>query len=107
MKTKILADFQICISATLNELHEMYVFVSIDKAAYNIAIICKKYNATDVLKEIGILDAENETCEKINNNQEGIIQDNSGYNTRPKLSNGSKDKTGPSNYIKIQWVLGS
>ena len=42
----------------------MYVFVSIDKAAYNIAIICKKYNVTVVLKEIGILDAENETCEK-------------------------------------------
>ena len=45
----------------------MYVFVSIDKAAYNIAIICKKYNVTVVLKETGILDAENKTCEKINN----------------------------------------
>ena len=60
----------------LNELHEKYVLVPIDKAANNIAIICKKYYVTVILKEIGILDAGNETYEKINKNQEEIIQDN-------------------------------
>ena len=51
----------------------MYVFVPIDKAANNIAIIC--YD-TVILKEIGILDAGNEMYEKINKNQEEIVQYN-------------------------------
>ena len=37
------------------------------------------------LKEIGILDAGNETYEKIIKNQEEIIQDNLEYNTSLKL----------------------
>ena len=40
----------------LNELHEKFVLVPIDKAAKNVAIICKKYHVTVILKEIGILD---------------------------------------------------
>ena len=82
----------------LHELHEKYVLVPIDKAANNIAIICKKYYVTVILKEIGILDAGNETYEKLNKNQEEIIQDNLEYNTRLKLSNGSKDKSLPIMY---------
>ena len=82
----------------LNELHEKYVFVPIDKADNNIAIICKKYYVTVILKEIGILDAANETYEKINKNQEEIIQDNLEYSTRLKLSNGSKYKSLPIMY---------
>ena len=35
----------------LNELHEKYVLVPIDKAANNIAIICKKYPVTGILNE--------------------------------------------------------
>ena len=38
----------------LNELHKTYVLVPIDKAANNIAVICKKYYITVILKEIGI-----------------------------------------------------
>ena len=45
------------------------------------------------MKEIRILEARNETHENINKNQEKIIQDNLEYNTRLKLSNGSKDKS--------------
>ena len=41
----------------LNELHEKYVLVPIDNAANNVAIICRT--------EIGILDAGNETYEKL------------------------------------------
>ena len=45
----------------LNELNKKYVLFSIEKAASNIAIICKKYYVTVILKEIEILDAGNET----------------------------------------------
>ena len=45
----------------LNELHEKYVLVPTEKAANNIAIICKKYYVTVILKEIEILDARNIT----------------------------------------------
>ena len=79
----------------LNELHEKYVLVPIDKTTNNIVIICKKYCVTVILKEIRILDVGNEMYEKINKNQEEIIQDNLEYNTRLKLSNGSKDKSLP------------
>ena len=81
----------------LNEVHEKYVFVPIDKAANNIAIICEKYYVTVILKEIKILDVGNETHEKINKNLE-FIQDNLEYNTRLKLSGGSKDKSLPIMY---------
>ena len=57
----------------LSELYEKYVLVPTDKAANNIAIICKKYYVTVILKEIGILDAGNETYEKINKNQEEVM----------------------------------
>ena len=79
----------------LHKLHEKYVLVSIDIAVINIVIICKMYYVTVILKEIGILDDGNETYKKINKNQEKIIQDNLEYNTRLKLSNGSKDKSWP------------
>ena len=50
----------------LHELHEEYALVPIDKAVNNIAIIYKMCHVTVILKEIGILDAGNETYEKIN-----------------------------------------
>ena len=77
-----------------------YILVPIDKAAGNIAIICKKYFGTVILKKNGILDAGNETYEKINKNQEEIIQDNLEYNKRLKLSKGGKDKSLPI----IYWI---
>ena len=80
----------------LNELHEKYVLVPIDKAANIIAIICKKYYVTVILKEIG--NKFYEMYEKINKNQEQIIQHNLEYNTRLKLSNGSEDNSLPIMY---------
>ena len=82
----------------VHELHEKYVLVPIDKAANNIAIICKKYYVTVNWKEIGILETANETCEKINKNQIKIIQNNLEYNTRLTLSNESKEKSLPIMY---------
>ena len=84
----------------LNELHGKCVLIPIDQAANNIAIICKKSYVTVILKEIGILDVGNKTFEKIVKNQEEIIQEHFKYNTRLKLSNGSKDRGLPIMY----WV---
>ena len=75
----------------MHEMHEKYAFIPTDKAANNIAIICKKYCVTVILKEI--LDAGNKTYEKINKTQVGTTQDDVEYNTRFKLSNGSKNKS--------------
>ena len=74
------------------------VLVPTNKAANNIAIRCKRHYVTVILKEIGILGAGNETYEKINENQEEIIQVNLEYNTHLKLTNGSKDKSLPIMY---------
>ena len=49
----------------LNELHEKYVLIPIDKTTNNIVIICKKYCVTVILKEIGILDVGNEIMKKL------------------------------------------
>ena len=64
----------------LNDKHEKYIFVPIDKTTNNVAIICKKYSVTLILKEI--LDVVNETNERLNKNQEEIIQDNLEYITQ-------------------------
>ena len=41
----------------LNEVHEKHFLVPISKAANHIAVICRKYYLTIILKEIGILEA--------------------------------------------------
>ena len=84
---------QVAVIEYLNELHEKYVLVPIDKAPNNTTIISKRYYVTVILKEIGILDTGNERYEKINKNQEEVVQVNFEYNPRHKLSNGSKDKS--------------
>ena len=76
------------------ELHQNYILFLIGKAPNSIAIICKKYYDTVLLKEIGILDAGNEMHKKIKKNQE----ENSECSTRLKLSIGSKDKSLPIMY---------
>ena len=84
----------------LNKLHEKYVFVPIDKAANNIAIICKEYCVTVILKEIGIFNTGSEVYEKWNKNLKEIIQDNLECNTRLKLSSRSNDESFPI----IYWI---
>ena len=44
----------------LNEIHKKYAFILIDKAANNIAKMCKKYYITVILKEIVIQPLEKE-----------------------------------------------
>ena len=43
------------VSEYLQKLHEKFVLVPIDKAANNVAIVCKRYYVEVMLKEIGIL----------------------------------------------------
>ena len=45
----------------LNILQEQYVMCPIDKAANNIAFICKKYFAQVPLKELGLLNTTSNT----------------------------------------------
>ena len=47
------------IQSSIQQLQEKYVLVPIDKAANNIAFICKKYYAEKLLKEMGLLGSSN------------------------------------------------
>ena len=84
----------------LKMLHNKYVLVPIDKAANNIAIICKKYYVEVLLKEIGILAPEhgNETYVKSQRSSAEIIDENAEYSKRLGLSINEKDKTLPIMY---------
>ena len=51
---------QYVVTEYLNEIHEKYMLVLVDKASNNIAIICKEYCVNTFLKKLGILEAGNE-----------------------------------------------
>ena len=57
----------------LDELHSKYVFVPIDKAANNIAIVCKKFYILRLLKELGISDTPSNTYRISSSTSENII----------------------------------
>ena len=82
----------------LNDLHSKYVLVPIDKAANNIAIICKKFYVSVILKEVGILGSGNDTYEKSEGNPEEIIHINLEFNKRLNLVNNVKDNCLPIMY---------
>ena len=50
----------------LNILQEQYVMCPIDKAANNIAFICKKYYIQVLLKELGLLNITLNTYQQVN-----------------------------------------
>ena len=50
----------------LNILQEQYVMCPIDKAANNIAFICKKHYVQGLLKELGLLNTTSKTHEQVN-----------------------------------------
>ena len=60
----------------LDDLHNKFVIVTIDKAANNFAFICKKYYITRLLSELGVPNGNNPTYNLINRNQIEIISDN-------------------------------
>ena len=58
----------------LEELHEKFVLVPIDKAANNIAVICKKHYVAVMVKELGKLEKRSETYEEIEDRQEEVAE---------------------------------
>jgi len=82
----------------LSSLHKKYVFVPIDKAANNVAIICKKFYVETILKEIGILGQGNVTYEMASKTKEEIINDNIGYSEHLNLKVADKHKDLPMMY---------
>ena len=54
LKDKLIVDY-------LNQIHSKFVLVPIDKAANDIAIICKRFYIEKLLLEIGLLNTPSET----------------------------------------------
>ena len=82
----------------LNSFHGKFVLTPIDKAASNVAVICKRYYAEVLLKEIGILGDGSETYEKIAKTKEEIINDDEEYSTRLGYTLSNKEKDLPTMY---------
>ena len=64
------------VKACLSDLHNKYVFVSVDKAPNNIIIICKRYFET-LIKELGLDNCStptgNSTCTSCQMSSEDIV----------------------------------
>ena len=58
----------------LADLQSKYVMVPIDKAANNIAFVCKRYYALVILKELGLIGSSSSTYTSIDDTPENIIQ---------------------------------
>ena len=71
---------QNAVTTYLQELHNKFVIVPIDKAGSNIAIICKKFYVEKLLEEVGIIGEQSKTYEKTTNkDKKEIIQENVKY----------------------------
>ena len=83
----------------LEELHKKYVFVPIDKAANNVAIICKKHYVEVILKEVGVNSVPSDTYSPAQKSKDEIIFDNIEYSKRLKLQpNEERDSVLPVMY---------
>ena len=58
----------------LNDLHSKFVLVPIDKAANNIAIVCKQFYIKRILLEVGLSDNESDTY-KISEHDSAVVID--------------------------------
>jgi len=94
----------VVVKQALNDLHEKYVFTPIDKASNNIAIICKKFYISTLIKELGFNDTDpnaNNTYNAIEGIQENsIIQRHCNYLSKLKLSVDDTNKCLPN----IYWI---
>ena len=57
----------------LEELHSKFVLVPIDKAAKNIAVICKRFYITRLMKELGLSGEKSKTYQLSSSSSENII----------------------------------
>jgi len=79
----------------LSDLHDKYVMVPIDKAANNVAFICKRYYASIILQELGLLgsvtstytEIGNETPDSIINRHKMELKDQFNINVNGKMLN--------------------
>ena len=58
----------------LKILQEQYVMCPIDKAANNIAFICKKYYVQVLLKELDLLNTTSNTYHQVNDTHHNVLQ---------------------------------
>ena len=58
----------------LNILQEQHVMCPVDKAANNIAFICKKYYVQVLTKKLGLLSATSNTYQQVNDTLHSILQ---------------------------------
>ena len=82
----------------LSSMHKKYVLVPIDKAANNVAFICKKYYVQVILNEIGILGSGSPTYAKAEKNTDEIIEENCLYAKHRGFEVKEEEKTLPSMY---------
>jgi hypothetical protein len=82
----------------LGELHNNFVIVPIDKAANNIAIICKRFYVSRLLSEVGALGDPNSTYEIKDINPQELIHDDILLCERYGLKLEEKQKTLPIMY---------
>ena len=82
----------------LERLHEKYVFVPIDKAGNNIAVICKKYYVEVILKEIGHIGDGSNTYVKTSKTVADIVEENVMYSERLGLEVDDREKDLPNMY---------
>ena len=82
----------------LEQLHQKFVFVPIDKAGNNIAIICKRYYVEVILKEIGQIGSGNSTYEKTSKAVADVVDDNVMYSQHLGLEVDEREKYLPTMY---------
>ena len=82
----------------LKILHERYVVVPIDKAANNIAIICKRFYVFRLLQEIGVIGNESPTYQLSDRNRDEIIDTNIQLSEQYGLKLTEKQKSLPTMY---------
>jgi len=82
----------------LNDLHSKYTIVPIDKAANNVALICKKYYVEVILREIGVLGEHSTTYSMSTESKEDIMEENLTYCKRLNLEVSERDHDLPCMY---------
>lgn len=75
----------------LKEIHSKFVVVPIDKAANNVALICKRYYVEVILKEVGILGNGNDTYVRSDRSKIDIVDENVNYSKRLGVEVSEKD----------------
>ena len=88
------------VSNYLSQLHDKFVLVPIDKAANNVAIVCKKFYVQVILREIGASGAQsiNQTYIEAGKSPQEIVSESQEYTKRLGLEIEDKDMALPSMY---------